>query len=100
MPSGLVLALLFGGGLASSRSGWCSGAGSLSYAIGRLLHRFGRGPATLLAARRMISDPWHGSRTYAALFAVLIFAGGAAGFRAYFETNAFVEAESQRSGTC
>ncbi|MGA3526502.1 FtsX-like permease family protein [Melissospora conviva] len=95
MPSGLVLALLFGGGLAST-VGLVLGAGSLSYAIGRLLHRFGRGPATLLAARRMISDPWHGSRTYAALFAVLIFAGGAAGFRAYFETNAFVEAESQR----
>ena len=95
MPQFLLVGLLFGGGLVSA-IGLVLGAASLSYAIGRLLHRFGRGPAALLASRRLISDPWHGSRTYAALFAVLIFAGGAAGFRAWFEADWLAQADGQR----
>ncbi|GAB3056627.1 FtsX-like permease family protein [Micromonospora schwarzwaldensis] len=68
--------------------GVVSGTGWISYTTGRLLHRYGRGPAALLAARRLTADPWAGSRTFAALLAALIFGAGAAGVRADFQAEA------------
>jgi hypothetical protein len=59
------------------------GTGWLSGTAGRLLRRFGRGPAALLAAQRLITDPWNGSRTLAALLATVISGGVALGYRAH-----------------
>jgi hypothetical protein len=56
-------------------------------AAGGLLHRFGRGPAALLAARRLTADPWQGSRVHAALLTAALVAGGSAAFRSLFETR-------------
>lgn len=93
-PALMVLLLLLGGVLAAI--GVVLGTGWLSYISGRMLHRFGRGPAALLAARRLIADPWTGSRTFGALLAALLFGAGAAWARAYFLAEARVGAEAQR----
>ncbi|PZF88445.1 FtsX-like permease family protein [Micromonospora deserti] len=82
-PPWLPPVLLVGGGLAAM-IGVVAGTGWISYATGRLLHRYARRPAALLAARRLAADPWAGSRTFAALLAAMLFGAGAAGLRAYF----------------
>ncbi|WP_432956151.1 FtsX-like permease family protein [Micromonospora haikouensis] len=78
--------LVFVGGLAAL-VGTVVAAGWFAHATGRLLHRLARGPAALLAARRLTADPWAGSRTFAALLAAVLFGGGAAGMRAHFQTR-------------
>ncbi|MFD2763825.1 FtsX-like permease family protein [Micromonospora eburnea] len=85
-PTWLPPVLLVGGGLVAM-VGVVTGTGWISHTAGRLLHRYARRPAALLAARRLMADPWAGSRTFAALLAALIFGAGAAGFRAYFLAN-------------
>ncbi|MFG1675071.1 FtsX-like permease family protein [Micromonospora sp. NPDC049282] len=87
MPDSIVPLLLVLGGL-TAMIGVVSGTGWISYTTGRMLHRHGRGPAALLAARRLTADPWAGSRTFAALLAALIFGAGAAGLRAAFQAEA------------
>ncbi|MEU4778095.1 FtsX-like permease family protein [Micromonospora sp. NPDC023633] len=82
-PSWLVPALLVGGGLAAM-VGVVVGTGWISWTAGRMLHRYARGPAALLAARRLMADPWAGSRTFAALLAAVLLGAGAAGLREYF----------------
>ncbi|MGR6316652.1 ABC transporter permease [Micromonospora soli] len=86
-PLWLLPTLLIGGGLAAM-VGVVAGTGWISHAAGRVLHRYARRPAALLAARRLTADPWAGSRTFAALLAALIFGAGAAGFRANFLAEA------------
>jgi hypothetical protein len=76
-----LLAVL--GGLAAM-VGVVIGTGWISYHCGRLLRRHARSPAALLAAGRLMADPWAGSRTFAALLAALIFGAGAAAMRATF----------------
>ncbi|MEO3780740.1 FtsX-like permease family protein [Micromonospora sp. B11E3] len=83
-PLLLAPALLVVGGLAPT-IGVVVAAGWFSYTAGRWLHRLARGPAALLAARRLMADPWAGSRTFAALLAAVLFGGGAAAFRANFQ---------------
>ncbi|MDM4722025.1 ABC transporter permease [Micromonospora sp. WMMA1363] len=83
-PEWLLPTLLIAGGLTAT-VGVVIGTGWISYAVGRLLHRYARRPAVLLAARRLTVDPWAGSRTLAALLAALLFGAGAAGLRAHFE---------------
>lgn len=100
MPAGVVgSVLLVAAGLVLS-TGW------VAHAVGRLLHRFGRGPAALLAARRLLADPLQGSRLYAALLTGALIAGGSAAFRRLFETreaayraasHAFAEATGRRN---
>ncbi|MFI7543715.1 FtsX-like permease family protein [Actinoplanes sp. NPDC049599] len=63
------------------------GTGWISHTTGRLLHRFGRRPATLLAGRQLIADPWNGSRTLSALLAALVVGAGVLGYRAYMVTH-------------
>ncbi|WP_431728353.1 FtsX-like permease family protein [Verrucosispora sp. TAA-831] len=87
------LAILFTLGLFAVVMGVVLGTGWLSYAAGRLLHRLARGPATLLAARRLTDDPWTSSRTFAALLASVLIGAGAAGFRAYFRLRQRIEQE-------
>ncbi|WP_326561526.1 FtsX-like permease family protein [Micromonospora sp. NBC_01796] len=92
---GLMILLLLGGGVLAAL-GVVLGTGWLSYTSGRLLHRFGRSPATLLAARRLIADPWTGSRTFGAMLAAVLFGAGAAGARAYFQADDRVREAVQR----
>ncbi|SIN29536.1 FtsX-like permease family protein [Micromonospora cremea] len=79
----LVPLLFLTGGLAAM-IGVVIGTGWISYTCGRLLRQHARRPPALLAAGRLMSDPWAGSRTFAALLAALIFGAGAAALRAYF----------------
>jgi hypothetical protein len=57
----VLIGLMFIGMLLVS-IGIVTGTAWLTYASGRVLHRFARRPAALLAGRRMIADPWSGSR--------------------------------------
>ena len=82
-PIWLLPTLLVGGALLAM-IGVVTGTGWISHATGRLLHRYAGRPAALLAAGRLMADPWAGSRTLAALLAALIFGAGAAGIRADF----------------
>jgi hypothetical protein len=68
----VVLAAIFGVVL---------GTGWITYTTGRLLHRFGHRPGMLLAGRRLMADPWSGSRTLAALLAALVVGAGVYGYR-------------------
>lgn len=79
----LPLVLLFGGGLLAAL-GVVLGTGWISHTAGRVLHRLARRPAPLLAARRLLADPWHGSRTHAALLVAVVFGAGALTVRSYF----------------
>ncbi|RKN48329.1 FtsX-like permease family protein [Micromonospora endolithica] len=89
-PEWLTPALLMAGGLAAL-VGVVLGTGWISYVTGRLLRRWARRPAVLLAAARLTADPWAGSRTFAALLAAVLFGAGAAGLRSYFEAAAELE---------
>ena len=44
----------------SASSAWSPAPAGSSYVAGRVLHRYARGPAALLAARRLMADPWAG----------------------------------------
>jgi hypothetical protein len=70
------------------------GTGWIAYTAGRLLHRFGRRPAMLLAGRQLMADPWNGSRTLAALLAALVLGAGVLSYRAYMETQFAVTDEA------
>ncbi|HET6531351.1 MAG TPA: FtsX-like permease family protein [Actinoplanes sp.] len=74
-------------GVALTMIGVVLGVAWISYVVGRLLLRFGRRPAMLLAARRLIADPWNGSRTQAALLAGVIAGAIAIGYRQYMITE-------------
>ncbi|TDC77085.1 ABC transporter permease [Streptomyces hainanensis] len=78
-----VPAVVLGGSLLTTL-GVVLGVGWISATTGRLLHRFARRPATLLAARDLMADPWHGSRTLSALLAALVIGAGAQSARAHF----------------
>lgn len=94
-PVGVTLALLLGGGLCAVL-GVVLGTGWITHTTGRVLHRFARRPATLIAARRLQDDPWSGSRTFAALLVCVVFGAGAAAFRTLFEALIAVRGERQR----
>jgi hypothetical protein len=87
---GWVLPVLGG---ACGTIGVVLGTGWLSFAAGRILHRFARRPAALLAARRLMADPWSGSRTFAALLACVIFGAGAVTVRAWFAADFAAQAQ-------
>ncbi|MFC4021084.1 FtsX-like permease family protein [Micromonospora sp. GCM10011542] len=91
----LVPLLFLAGGLAAM-IGVVVGTGWISYTCGRLLRRYARRAPALLAAGRLMADPWAGSRTFAALLAALIFGAGTAALRAYFELQDQLEREQNR----
>lgn len=63
------------------------GTGWIAHTAGRVLHRYGRRPAMLLAGRRLMADPWSGSRTFSALLAAVIVGAGVYGYRAMLATQ-------------
>jgi hypothetical protein len=93
---GEVLLLLVLFALLAATAGAVLGTAWISYGTGQLLHRFARRPAALLAARRLMADPWNGSRTMAALLGCLVFAAGAAGVREGFATEFTLQDEMNR----
>jgi hypothetical protein len=72
------------------------GTGWIDYTAGRLLRRFGRRPATLLAGRQLMADPWNGSRTLSALLAVVVVGAGVLGYRIFMVTNFAATAAANR----
>ncbi|MEU4471423.1 FtsX-like permease family protein [Micromonospora sp. NPDC023888] len=91
----LVPLLFLVGGFAAM-IGVVIGTGWISYHTGRMLRRHARRPAALLAAGRLMADPWAGSRTFAALLAALMFGAGAAALRAYFVIQDQLDEEQDR----
>jgi hypothetical protein len=82
-----VLLLCLAGGVSLTMIGVVLGTGWISYTTGRLLVRTGRRPAMLLAGRRLMEDPWNGSRTLAALLAAVVAGAIAIGYRQYMITE-------------
>jgi hypothetical protein len=72
------------------------GTGWISRTAGRILHRFGRSPSTLLAGRQLMADPWSGSRMFAALLAAVIVGAGVYGYGSYLSTQFAVDAQANR----
>ncbi|WP_406074221.1 FtsX-like permease family protein [Micromonospora sp. NBC_01638] len=91
-----LVPLLFGASSLAAMLGVVIGTGWISYHCGRLLRRHARRPSAMLAAGRLMADPWAGSRTFAALLAALIFGGGAAALRAQFATQDQLDREQSR----
>jgi ABC-type antimicrobial peptide transport system permease subunit len=76
--------------------GVATGAAWISYTVGRILGRFARRPATMLAGRRLQLDPWAGSRTLAALLTAVLFGAGAAWITASIRLQQQLRAEDDR----
>ena len=72
------------------------GTGWIAYTAGRLLCRYGRRPAMLLAGRQLMADPWSGSRTFAAMLGALIVGAGVYGFRAMLATQFLADERATR----
>ncbi|RGC68939.1 FtsX-like permease family protein [Micromonospora sp. MW-13] len=94
-PLLLLPMLLVAGGIAATVGSVLASAW-FSHTAGRLLHHLARGPAALLAARRLTADPWAGSRTFAALLAAVLLGGGAAGMRANAQARYDIERAEYR----
>ncbi|MFJ6196655.1 FtsX-like permease family protein [Micromonospora sp. NPDC092111] len=90
-PPVLLPPLLIAGGATAAMVGVVLSSGWFSYTAGRLLHRYARRPAALLASRRLTTDPWAGSRTFAALLMAVLVGAGAAGLRASVHADIAVD---------
>lgn len=77
---GVVCTLLVALGLAL-------GTGWIAFTVGRLLQRVGQGPAALLAGRRLMADPWAGSRLLGVIVVTTLFGSGAAVVHSVFATG-------------
>lgn len=95
VPAGAILGVLFFGALAAA-IGIVGGAAWISFTIGRVLGRWARRPAALIAGRRLQSDPWSGSRSLAALLAAALLGGGAAWVTSSFRQQQALDAEQER----
>ncbi|GGX32286.1 hypothetical protein GCM10010383_73250 [Streptomyces lomondensis] len=91
----IIVGVLVVSGVLAVSVGIVTGTGWLTYAIGRLLQRFARRPAGLLAGRRMMADPFAGSRTFAAMLVALVIGSAAAGLSAL--TLAEVKAQGENT---
>ncbi|MCX4993659.1 FtsX-like permease family protein [Streptomyces sp. NBC_00568] len=91
----IVIGILLAIGFLAVSIGLVAGTGWITYLIGRILHRHTRRPAGLLAGRRLMADPWSGSRTFAAMLVALVVGSTAAGLSAL--TVATVEAQEENN---
>jgi hypothetical protein len=91
--AGVLLAIL---GVLLVSLGIVFGTGWISWTAGRLLLRFGRRPAALLGGRRLLADPWTGSRTLAAVLVAVVLGAVALGFRQEFLTALAAAEEANR----
>ncbi|MER7576180.1 hypothetical protein [Streptomyces sp. NPDC126514] len=93
-------ALVIGGlvvvGILLVAAGVVTGTAWITYTCGRMMVRYARGPAALLAGRRMTADPWSGSRSFAALLVALLIGSAAAGLGAYTVASVAADEENTR----
>lgn len=92
----LVIGGLIAVGALTVSVGVVSGTGWIAYTVGRVLHRFARRPAALLAGRRLMADPWSGSRTFSAMLVALIAGSAAAGLSALTVATVAAQEENTR----
>ncbi|MFF3248730.1 FtsX-like permease family protein [Streptomyces sp. NPDC002870] len=83
-------------GVLAVGTGVVSGTGWITHTIGRLLQRYARKPAGLLAGRRMTADPWSGSRTFSAMLVALVIGSAAAGLAALTVASVSAQQENTR----
>ncbi|MER8223602.1 hypothetical protein ABTZ58_24025 [Streptomyces sp. NPDC094143] len=83
-------------GVTSVAVGVVTGTGWITYTSGRVLVRHARRPAVLLAGRRMMADPWSGSRTLSALLIALLIGSAAAGLAAFTVATVSAQEENTR----
>lgn len=86
LPDTFFLAMV-GSGALLTIVGVIFGTGWISYATGRVLVRYARRASAVLAGRRLIADPWAGSRAFAVVLTCVVFAAGAAGVKAAFTAD-------------
>jgi len=99
IPDGIQAAAVAGslfGGLACACIGVGLGAGWIAHTSGRILGAFARRPSTLVAARRLMDDPWSGSRTFGTLLVSVFLGACVAGLRAYIQIGTAVREEILR----
>jgi hypothetical protein len=72
------------------------GTAWMGHAAARLLLRLTKRPSALIAARRILADPYDASRTYTVLQVVTAFGGGAMMLHAWLVTNAAVRGAASR----
>lgn len=70
--------------------------GWVCHSMGRIMQR-SRRPSVLVAGRRLVTDPWSGSRAMGAMLAAAVFAGGAIAYRAYLDTDSRLQDEASRA---
>ncbi|SHM94292.1 FtsX-like permease family protein [Cryptosporangium aurantiacum] len=76
--------------------GLVTGGAAVSAAIGRWIAPRAKSPALLLAARRLIADPWAASRTLPAVLAAVLLGAGALTMRAVFAADRVAQQEARR----
>jgi hypothetical protein len=86
-PSTNAVATMLSVGVALTMLGVVLGTGWISHTTGRLLLRLAARPSMLLAGRRLMADPWNGSRTLAALLASVVAGAITLGYRAQLTTE-------------
>ncbi|HEX6444722.1 MAG TPA: FtsX-like permease family protein [Streptosporangiales bacterium] len=85
--TGEPVILLFAAFVLLIAVGLVSGTGWLSFTGGRLLNRYARRPAGLLAGRRLVADPWQASRILSVLVIAVLFGSGAAAVHSAFDAQ-------------
>ena len=96
LPQDAVFLVGVGTGALLTVIGVVFGTGWISYTAGRALTRYGRRAPAMLAGRRLMSDPWAGSRAFAVVLTCVALGAGAAGVKAAFTTDFAVRDEVNR----
>lgn len=87
LPGAVLLAAFYALGLLMVL-GLVFGTGWLSYTGGRLLTKYARRPAGLLAGRRLAADPWQASRALSVMVIAVLLGSGAATMHSVLDTQA------------